>query len=481
MAGIGFELKKLYNDKGLLSGVRAFLYSFAVTVGPMVLCILLITAMQFLLEKLGEDYTKRQLFVAVIEYAFIFSLFISGGMAMYLSRFFADMIYIHKYDEILHSLDLALIISLLMGTVQSLLFLYFADMELLTAVLAYGLFMILILVWVYSIIITALKNYGKIVRIYVSGVAAGGAAAIVMAMAGISNSDYYLFAVALTFAVIGSRMMYYVRGIFKNKVGVSVKAIEYMDVYGKLYIVGFCLNAGIYVQNMVYWMTPDATVVARVFRIAPFYDVPMFYAFLTVIPAMVFFVIFFETNFYDKYKEYYDKIIHGGSLPEMENAKINMIRTLYHEYSGVMEIQLFFSILFLLLGRVMLPRIGISHGSVDIFSILALGCFVYAAVYVGVMVLLYFDDVNGAVGVSLAFFLSDLFFTSISLYYDESARGLGFFMSALFTFVICYMRLNHYMKNLDYYTYCNQPLLQIKPNGVFSKLARILKKSTSEE
>ena len=138
MAGIGFELKKLYSEKGILRGIRAFLYSFIVTAGPMMLCILLITFMQYLLEEMGENYLRREVFVAVIQYAFVFSLLISGGTAMYLSRFFADMMYIKRFDEILHGLDFALITSLTIGTIEVLIFLYFSSLDFITALLAYS-------------------------------------------------------------------------------------------------------------------------------------------------------------------------------------------------------------------------------------------------------------------------------------------------------------------------------------------------------
>ena len=472
MAGIGFELKKLYSEKGILTGIRAFFYSFVVTVGPMMLCILLITFMQYLLEEMGEDYLKRQVFVAVIQYTFIFSLLIGGSAAMYLSRFFADMMYIERFDEILHGLDFALIVSLAIGTVEALVFLYFSSLDIITALLAYSLFMILIVVWVYAIIITAIKNYKKIFQIYLSGVIIGVAITLIMAVTGIRNADYYLFAIVMTFAVIATRLIYYIRDVFKTSRTFSVKSIESLDLYGKLVLVGFFMNAGIYIQNMVYWVTDDATVVATTFRLAPFYDVPMFYAFLTVIPSMIFFVIFFETNFYDRYKDYYDQIIHGGGLKEMETAKSIMIRTLYQEYSGVMEIQLFFSIVFLLIGRVMLPRIGISGDSVDIYSIITLGSYLYGAIYICIMCLLYFDDINGATAISFSFFLSDFVFTVISLRFDGQADGFGFFIATVVTFYIGFARLSYYLKNLDYYTYCNQPLRQVKPSGLFTKLSK---------
>lgn len=474
MAGIGFELKKLYSEKGIILGLRAFLYSFVVTIGPMILCILLITGMQELLERLGESYVERQVMMAVIEYAFIFSLLLSGGVAMYLSRFFSDMIFNQRYNEILPGLDLMLMITLGIGTLMALPFLYFSELSFLTALLAYMLFMVLILVWLYAIVISALKDYRRIFGIYCVGILVGGLICLGMALAQIHQSDYYLFAVVCTFSVIGSGMMLYVRKVFQSDLPVSYEVIKYLGVYGKLVGVGFFMNGGIYVHNMIYWFSESGEVIKNTFYIASFYDVPMFYAFLTIIPSMVMFVVMFETNFYDKYRDYYNQVIYGGGYKEMENAKSDMIKALFQEFSGVMEMQLFFTIISLLMGRIFLPMIGLQYGSIDIFSIITLGCFIYSAVYIIVMVLLYFDDIKGALRVSAVFFFSNGLLTLGSLYFGVWARGFGFFLSAALTFFIGFHRLNDYLKNLDYYTYCNQPLLAVAPKAWATKSAHWL-------
>ena len=47
MAGIGFELKKLYSKRGLFAMFRAVGYSTAVCVGPMLLGIVLLLGIMY--------------------------------------------------------------------------------------------------------------------------------------------------------------------------------------------------------------------------------------------------------------------------------------------------------------------------------------------------------------------------------------------------------------------------------------------------
>ena len=44
MAGIGFELKKLFKDSGFFSNLRAYAYSALVSLGPFILCTIVIVA-----------------------------------------------------------------------------------------------------------------------------------------------------------------------------------------------------------------------------------------------------------------------------------------------------------------------------------------------------------------------------------------------------------------------------------------------------
>lgn len=42
MAGIGFELRKLYRQQGLVNNIKAYAYSTTTTIGPMLLCLVLV-------------------------------------------------------------------------------------------------------------------------------------------------------------------------------------------------------------------------------------------------------------------------------------------------------------------------------------------------------------------------------------------------------------------------------------------------------
>jgi len=80
MAGIGFELKKLFGNKGYLSIARAYLYTAIVTVGPTILCMAMIVSLQLFLIFMGVGIAERELFIAAVTYSFVFSLILTSAL-----------------------------------------------------------------------------------------------------------------------------------------------------------------------------------------------------------------------------------------------------------------------------------------------------------------------------------------------------------------------------------------------------------------
>src|SRR5690606_9178180 len=97
MAGIGFELKRLYRKEGVLAQLRAHAYAISVAVGPMLLAMAQILALLALMTVNGASLMERELFLATALYAFIFSLLLTGGLTMVLSRFLADRLFHRDY------------------------------------------------------------------------------------------------------------------------------------------------------------------------------------------------------------------------------------------------------------------------------------------------------------------------------------------------------------------------------------------------
>ncbi|MCU6710802.1 exopolysaccharide Pel transporter PelG [Paenibacillus sp. J5C_2022] len=462
MAGIGFELRKLFRKEGLINNVKAYAYSSLTTVGPMILCMGLIMGLQFIMSHDNESYIEWELYVATVAYCFVFSIVFTCGISMVLTRYVADMMYQKKYDRLMSSFYGALFIMLPLGGLVAWLFLRGVAADPLYKLAAYLFFMEMIVIWLQGIYLSALKDYIRIVRGFTIGVAAAMLSGwLLFKYTDLQETTAAILGLDIGFFIIGALSLYHFEEKFpKARSAYFFDFLHYFRKYASLFFAGTFVYSGIYLHNFVYWWGPSGVEVADRFRVLPFYDVATFYAFITVMPTLVTFVVSVETSFYEKLRSYYLNILQGGTIQDIASAKQKMQDTLLREILFMMEVQLLFTVLSLALGLKFLPMIGFTMSQLDLFIILVLSYFMFIMMFVLTHVLMYFDDRKGVVAISGLFVLLNVVCSigMMKLQYD----GLGMFLAAFITIVVVIARLLHVLRNIDYYTFCSQPIHQRK-------------------
>jgi len=116
MAGIGFELRKIYNEDSLFSKQKAYAYAGIVYTGPMLLGILLTAGVVVLTMVAGISENERDYILSNLTYAIIFSLVITSLFSLVVTRFVADMLYEKKFETIIPSFYASSALMLLIGT-----------------------------------------------------------------------------------------------------------------------------------------------------------------------------------------------------------------------------------------------------------------------------------------------------------------------------------------------------------------------------
>ena len=75
MAGVGFELKKMFKRKGgFFSVLKGYAVSAMVTEGPMLLCIVMLVGIRLLLKLYGASYAAQEDYLITTTYIMTFSL-----------------------------------------------------------------------------------------------------------------------------------------------------------------------------------------------------------------------------------------------------------------------------------------------------------------------------------------------------------------------------------------------------------------------
>ena len=72
MAGIGFELRKIYDENTISSKIRGFSYASLISVGPMIMSVIMLIIISIILRILEIDILQRQMITTSIMYAYIF-------------------------------------------------------------------------------------------------------------------------------------------------------------------------------------------------------------------------------------------------------------------------------------------------------------------------------------------------------------------------------------------------------------------------
>ena len=472
MAGIGFELKKIFNREGFLSNIKAYFLSALVIVGPTMICLATVTFLELFLTLAGIEQKQRELFMAIVTYSFVFSLILTNGFSMLVTRYVSDKIFSEEYNEILPSLYGVITVCLMIGGVIGAVFYYFSPLNFSLKFSAYILFMQLIIIWLLSAYISIFKDYMRIVKGFIMGLFVALICSLIfMKILSLESVLSCLLGLNTGMFIIILGFMLHMKVFLMTDGKNYFRFLSYFDKYPSLFFVGLFYAAGIYIHNFVFWTGDLRVVLQNTYTYCPYYDVPSFYAMLTIVTGMVIFVVTIETSFYEKYKKYYTAVCGTGKLEDINSFKNEIYRVLTQELSYAMVFQLVLSLLFMIMGMYLLPKIGFTAVLLDMFKILTLGSYGCIFMFIIMLLLLYFDDRKGALLISALFMFGNLLLTYITYKLGESFYGLGFFLATMLSLFVGFLRLIVFIKGINYYTFCAQPIYVTEKKRFFTKLA----------
>lgn len=478
MAGIGFELKKLFSRKGLVATIRAYGYAAMVTAGPMILGFLLLLSAMFLADLSGAPRHDRELLVSMLTHALLASLTVTSLFSMLTTRFCADMIYEKRYDAIAASFYGSLSLMLVLGGLGYGIFLYFSGVKLLYQVLSFLFFMVLVVVWTEINYLTMLKDYRSII------VAFAVSLAVALLLGILFIWVFHIEAVAALMAAViigyGVMMLWYfflINRYFPEGFGTSMRFLAWFDTTPQLGFTGFFVTLGLFGHLVImWWASPLQVQVEGLFYGAPTYDVPAIFAFFSILTTTVNFVTSVETRFYPRYKEYFSLFNDGGSIENLNEAEDNMLRVLSEELGYLALKQLFSTLLFIILGTILLPQLPLGFNS-EMLRIYRTLCVGYAFYAVGNSVMLvsqYFSDMGGALLDSAVFAVTANAASLLLARFCHAFYGFGFLIGSAVFCLTAWLRLCAYLRKLKYNVLSRQPMLDVRKAGLFTRMSNAL-------
>lgn len=474
MAGIGFELKRLFKRKGVFASAYAYGYAFIVCCGPMLLGMVLLLGVGSLAQASGAAAHERELLNAMITVSLLVGLLVSSVLSLVSTRYIADMLYEQKDHLVMPSFWGVCGVSLVPGCLCYAVFLHFAGIPLLYQLLCYLLGGEVIVVWTEIAYLTAVKDYRGILQAFAVSLAAGllaGWALIFVLHAPVVPS--LMASMIFSYAIMLVWYLVLLLRYFPQSRGSALDFLRWIDRYPTLALNGLLINLGLFSHLVLMWAGPAGEQVQGLFYHCPEYDLAAVFAFLSILITTVNYVVSVEVHFYPAYRDFYALYNDDGTLRDIELAGNKMCEILSRELQYAAMRQMFATILFLVFGSVLFERypLGFNEESLGIFRVLCVGYGLYAIGNVLMLSLLYFSDNLGAFYASLAFAVSSIGGTLICFLLPDAFRGVGFVFGGAVFALVAFLRLEYFIKNLSYHLLSCQPLIAYQRHGLFTALS----------
>jgi polysaccharide biosynthesis protein PelG len=479
MAGIGFQLQKMFQEESYTSRTKAYAFTILLTSGPWLITILTLSILQWGMLKYGAPVKAKELFVVSVSYTFIFSQVIFLTIQLFSSRYIADLFYENRVEDVFSA---SIGLAKLTTGVATVLWVPFA---LLTPIsLWYDwvvllLFLIMNLIWVLFLFSTATKEYRNIVYAF----AAGGVVTVLLfwllpvekwvaELSPLHGAATMLGIFIVGMAITLFWLLYTLMISFPEKnIRHQWSFLTYALKYPELVLSGLFYSLGLWVSNWLIWFGEGSILLEGTFRYHPDFDTAIFWSFLTIIPSMMIFVISIETRFYKKYWTFYGYINEGGSLTQIEQSKKIMIRVLKEEVLRLIRTQGLITLLILII----LPRLVTwREWQSPFFSLMPM---TLIAVFASSLVLtfsllhLYYDNRKGALLTTTLFFVGSAGLTYLFLPLGPNWFGVGLAIGSLLSFLYSGLNLISYVKEADFHIFMKKD-----PRYYPNKLEQVLQK-----
>jgi uncharacterized membrane protein len=456
MAGIGFELRKLLKRDSLLGMMQAYAYAGIISSGPWVLSIIGILVIGLMsISMVVPEFLITQFQVSVT-YLIAFSLTLTGFAQLAFTRFTADRLFEKRANVILPNFNgLLLWVTLLTGLFGTLVIIFlFPNQSVVYRLLMLAGFVVMSDIWIATIFLSGMKQYKAIVSLF-----------------GIGYGSTVLFALLLRPFGLEGLLGGFVLGQFILLIGMVILilrnypsdyfiAFDFMDkryLFWSLVWVGFFYNFGLWLDKFMFWFyEPTSQAIIGPLRASLIYDIPVFLAYLSIIPGMAVFLVKMETDFVEFYDNFYNAVREGGSLEYIEEMRNEMVFTVRQGIYQIIKIQSIAALTVFVAGEIILNTLHISLLYLPLLfvNLISVGLQV---VFLGVLNVFFYLDKR-----RIVFILTGLFvvfngiFTGLTLYLGPKFYGYGLAGALLICIMLGFRYLDKVFDELEYNTFMLQ-------------------------
>ena len=455
MAGIGFELRKHLRKESFTDLFRAYIVAGVVGSGSWIISICSMLFINFWGQRVSSDDPEAiTRFSATVTHLMATSLVVSGLIQLLFTRFVADRIFEKKEESIAPNLmGVLLVTSMVTGTLGATvaLFLFPEGGHLAFRALLVAAFVILCNTWVLTVLFSGTKAYRDVVLIFLGGYAVTAGAALSLARYGVQG---YLAGFCLGHGLMFFCMLVLVLRQYPSGRFIAFDFLDKKRVFPELALTGCLFNAAVWADKFMFWWNPVTSErLLGPIRYSVVYDVPIFVAYLSLIPGMAVFFVRIETDFAEQYEQYYNAVREGETLAELRRMRNGLVEAARAGVYDIFRIQGLAVAVLLLAGTRVLDLFRIPSFYLYLFRIdvVAVG---FQVILLGLFTVLFYLDYRKLVLYLCAFFLvANVSLSFVSLQLGPRFYGFGFAVAAALTSLISLGLLSKKLDRLDYETF----------------------------
>lgn len=456
MAGIGFELRKLL-DKAHLTGVlQAYVYAAVIGSGPWVLSIVGILLVGTMSTAAGLGGTLLTQFQVSVTYVIAASLILTGPVQLSFTRFISDELYRENTDAVLPNMNGMLLVVAVGGGAFGMIVMlgWFGSTGAAYRLLMLGAFVLLCGIWVATLLLSGLRQYKQIVGLYALGYGVVIGAAILLRPLGMEG---LLLGFVLGHIVLLVGMLLLVLRGYPSSRFIAFDFLKPGAMPVTLMLSGFLYNFAVWADKLIFWFSDDTGVdVIGPLRASPVYDLPLFLAYLSIIPGMAVFLTRMETDFVEYYTRFYDKVRTGGTLDELEDLRDEMVLVIRQGLGEIVKIQSITILAVFALSPAILRSVGISELNLPLFHVHVIAAGLQVVLLGVLNVFFYLDKQRIVVALTTFFTVTNVTLSWATIGAGAPYYAYGFALAALLTVLLAVALLTRKLDTLEFETFMMQ-------------------------
>jgi uncharacterized membrane protein len=475
MAGIGFELRRILAEDTYTSMVKGFLYSTVISAGPWLMSVLCLAGLGiYSIAFLG--FEERQTFSSTVVYMFAGSLVGTGLIQMVITRYLSDRLYHGEREALTESFVPVILVTCLIQIPLAVGVLWGAPLSPAFKVSAGVGFLIISLIWQAMIFLSASRDYVSIVLAFLVGAAISVVGGLLWGRThGLLG---YISGFVLGQFCILALLVLKVTREFGMPGRWDWSFLRYLFEYPQLVGIGLFYNLSIWVDKLLFGLSPYGRITAERFPTYNQYDSSMFLAFATMVPAMALFLARTETDFAEVYKRYYDDIFFRRPLRRILESKRAMVDVLAGSFLDLVKLQGLVTFLMVYFADDILKIVDLPYSQTSMFRFGLIGAFMQVLMLFVHVILLYFDLRGTVMGLTLVFLVANILLSAASLALGFPYYGAGFtaacFVGLLAAVVVLYWSVT----DLEYITFAKRKIVgqaspgreeRARPGGMYGR------------